>query len=78
MRPDATRISRSEPVNGTHSVRAVVQSCTFLGGSFRIQARTADRQTAVAEVPRETSGFREGEGIYVWWWPHDEIQGLDG
>ena len=76
VRPEVTRVSRCEPVNGTRSVRAVVQSCTFFGSCVHVQARTAEGGSVVAEVPREICGFSAGEAVHMWWQPRDEITGL--
>ena len=78
VRPEATRVSRTEPVNGTRSARCVVQSCTFFGSCFHVHARTAAGETVIAEVPRSETSYEAGDRVHMWWQPSDELPELQG
>ncbi|MBC7927369.1 MAG: ABC transporter ATP-binding protein [Bryobacteraceae bacterium] len=76
IRPDATRISRAEPANGTHTVRGVIETSTFFGSCMHVSARLPWGDTVVAEVPRLDADFYSGEHVNLWWHVEDELDGL--
>jgi ABC-type Fe3+/spermidine/putrescine transport system ATPase subunit len=73
VRPEATRISREMPGNGSRSMPATVDSSTFLGNCLHVEARLDDGRPVVAEVSRLNSQFAAGERVHLWWNPGDEL-----
>jgi ABC-type sulfate/molybdate transport systems ATPase subunit len=76
VRPESTRISRVEPVNGTHSVPCTVQASTFVGSCVQVKAKTCEGETVTAQVPLHEASYAEGEKVHMWWLPRDEIGSL--
>jgi ABC-type Fe3+/spermidine/putrescine transport system ATPase subunit len=72
VRPEATRVA-VQPPDGARHVAATVLSCSFLGNCLHVRTRLATGEAAVAEVSRLGPGFREGESVYLWWQPGDEL-----
>jgi ABC-type Fe3+/spermidine/putrescine transport system ATPase subunit len=68
LRPEALKISRSEPANAT-----VVRSI-FLGNCIQVVARLAGGEEITAEVPRDNSSFQPGDTVQVHWSPSDEMR----
>jgi spermidine/putrescine transport system ATP-binding protein len=73
VRPEATRISRDVPNHGARSIEAQVDSLMFLGNCFHVEARLADGQSVIAEVPRHEGPYSAGERVHMWWNPSDEM-----
>lgn len=74
VRPEATRISRGAPAEGTRFLRATVLHSIFLGNCVHVEARLATGASVVAEVPRHGDAYRSGESVHVWWHPSDELR----
>ncbi len=72
IRPEAVRVSRTQPNGGSHSVRATVTESAFLGNLVHLQAtlETGDRFTA--EVPVGSDGFHSGDPVFLSWSPDNE------
>ena len=68
VRPEATRVSRSQPANAT-----VVRSI-FLGNCVHVIARLDSGEEAVAEVPHCENDYRPGEPVRLHWSESDEIR----
>ena len=73
LRPESLRISQDAPPGGAQSVPATVQSLTFLGNRFLLEARMRDGQCCTAELDRDACRFQPGLQIHVWWQPADEL-----
>jgi ABC-type Fe3+/spermidine/putrescine transport system ATPase subunit len=74
VRPEATRIARSEMEAGERARRATVTRSTFLGNCFHVEAQLEDGQTVVAEVSRLAGPFTPEESVLVWWRDEDELR----
>ena len=74
VRPEATRISRTQPDSGQRSAQAVVQGATFLGSTIQVETRLLSGETVISEVSRLDQTFVTGENVHVWWQPADELQ----
>jgi spermidine/putrescine transport system ATP-binding protein len=74
VRPENTRLSRTEPANGSASRAATITRTVFLGNCIHVAARLESGEEAVAEVSREDGGYRVGEPIHVWWKGEDEMR----
>lgn len=74
VRPEATRIDRSEPNGGSRAFAARVEGTTFLGNLVHVETRLETGEEVVAEVPAADGGFRPGESVFVWWRPADELR----
>jgi spermidine/putrescine transport system ATP-binding protein len=74
VRPEATRITREQPASGVRSVCGVVESSTFLGNCFHVQAKLLSGETVIAEVVRLEHTFKPGDRVHMWWQPCDELQ----
>lgn len=72
IRPESVCISKEQPDSSAHE--AVVQSSTFLGSSVHIEAKLASGETVVGEVRRLDIPFNNGDRVYVWWRPADELR----
>jgi ABC-type Fe3+/spermidine/putrescine transport system ATPase subunit len=75
IRPELTRLSRTEPTNGARSVPAVVENTTFLGNCIHVHAKIESGPTVTAEIPREGADFHSGEPVHIWWHSKDELAG---
>jgi ABC-type Fe3+/spermidine/putrescine transport system ATPase subunit len=73
VRPECTRLSREEP-SGFPCRRAAIESSLFLGNCFHVNATLDDGARVTAEVPREMNHFREGEPVWFYWRPADELR----
>ena len=67
LRPEALRLSRTEPAN------AVVVRSVFLGNCLHVTARTQEGCEVVAEVVRNGEIYRPGESIHICWDADDEM-----
>ena len=76
LRPESTRLA-PEPLPGLRSLPATVQTSTFLGNCFHVEARTASGHHVVAEVPRAQAScqpaYQPGQPVHVCWAPVDEM-----
>lgn len=70
IRPESTRISRSE--NG-RSIRAKVTRSVFLGNLLQVHTKLDTGEEAIAEIPRGNGTFVEGEEVFLHWRPEDEM-----
>jgi ABC-type Fe3+/spermidine/putrescine transport system ATPase subunit len=73
VRPESTRVSRDAPAGGPCR-NGVVESALFLGNCVHVNAALDDGSRAIAEVPREENHFHEGEPVWVYWQPEDEMR----
>jgi spermidine/putrescine transport system ATP-binding protein len=73
VRPEATRISRVAPPEGSRASPATITGSAFLGNCFQVEARLPSGTSVVAEVPRPDGDFHPGEGVHVWWRACDEM-----
>jgi spermidine/putrescine transport system ATP-binding protein len=73
VRPEATRISRTSPPEGSRASPATIAGCAFLGNCFQVEARLASGASVMAEVPRPDGSFNQGERVQVWWRAGDEM-----
>lgn len=73
VRPEATRIGREAPGNGARVQQVRVTSAVFLGHCMHIETHTDNGRTIIAEASHE-HGFCEGDAVYVWWHPQDELR----
>ena len=72
VRPESTRVSRDRP-DGVPCLRAAVESSLFFGNRVHVNSVLAEGGRAIAEVPREHEGFTEGEPVWIYWHPGDEL-----
>lgn len=72
LRPESTRLS-PEPLPDLRSLSATVETSTFLGNCFHVEARTAAGHQIVAEVPRAQASYHPGQPVHVCWAPADEM-----
>jgi ABC-type Fe3+/spermidine/putrescine transport system ATPase subunit len=75
VRPEAVRIARA-PDHNKKSVRAVVESTTFLGAVTLVTARIGEGSTAAVQLPRSGEVYRAGETVYLSWDAADELRDL--
>ena len=68
LRPEALKISRSEPANAT-----VVRSI-FLGNCIQVVACLAGGEEITAEVPRDNCSFQPGDTVQIYWNQSDEMR----
>ena len=77
LRPEVTRIARTEPSNGGRFRPATVTGSVFLGNCVHVLTRLEDGEDVVAEIPRDDSfkpgTYQTGERIHVCWNPSDEM-----
>jgi hypothetical protein len=73
VRPEATRISRVTPPEGSRASPATIAGSVFLGNCFQVEARLPSGASVVAEVPRPDGDFHPGESVHVWWRAGDEM-----
>jgi ABC-type Fe3+/spermidine/putrescine transport system ATPase subunit len=74
VRPEATRIGREAPAGDLRIQTAEVRNAVFLGNCVHIETRTSAGGRIVAEVPCDQNPYREGDSVYVWWKPTDELR----
>lgn len=74
VRPEATRLSKTEPAASARRARAVVQGSTFLGGAVQVQAKLDSGETITSEISRLEPCFATGEDVHVWWNETDELR----
>ncbi len=74
VRPEAIRVSRDSPIDGTRSTMAKVQTSSFLGNCIHLRARLHDGSPCIAELPQQACDFKAGEDVHVWWFPADEFR----
>jgi putative spermidine/putrescine transport system ATP-binding protein len=72
VRPEATFVAREQPSEPAR--RASVESLLFLGNRIHLNARLDDGARAVAEIPRDQNGFKEGEPVWIHWRTCDEMR----
>jgi ABC-type Fe3+/spermidine/putrescine transport system ATPase subunit len=72
LRPESLQVSQAPP-GGAQSVPATVQSLTFLGNRFLLEAQTREGQFCSAELSHNACQFQPGQQIYLWWQPADEL-----
>jgi spermidine/putrescine transport system ATP-binding protein len=77
LRPEVTRIARTEPSNGGRFRPATVTGSVFLGNCVHVLTRLENGEDVVAEIPRDDSfkpgTYQTGERIHVCWNPSDEM-----
>jgi spermidine/putrescine transport system ATP-binding protein len=73
LRPESLRVSQTPPSGVTRSVPAVVQSLTFLGNRFLLEAQMREGKSCTAELTRDACQFQPGQPVYLWWQPADEL-----
>ena len=88
VRPEATRIGHAPPSEADVRIEKThVSNSVFLGNCVHVETVTAAGCKIVAEVSAEVSadvsaevsnaqrdGFCEGDSVYVWWRPADELR----
>lgn len=74
LRPETTRLSRTNELNGFSSRRATVTRSVFLGDCIQVLARLETGEEAVAQISRDDGAFQAGEPVHVWWKQSDEIR----
>ena len=74
IRPEATRISRTEPPDSARARAATVADSVFLGNCLHVEAQIASGPRVVAETARVDGGFARGEQVHVWWHAADELR----
>ncbi len=74
LRPEATRISRTMPVNGVVARPATVVRTVFLGNCVHVAARLETGEEAVAEVVRENGTYAAGDTVHIYWDRSDELR----
>jgi spermidine/putrescine transport system ATP-binding protein len=73
LRPEVTRISRTQPSNGGRSRAATVTGSVFLGNCVHVLARLESGEDTVAEIARNNGSYQAGEAVHVCWSPSDEM-----
>ena len=73
IRPEATRISRAAPPEGSRAMPATIVGSVFLGNCLQVEVRLRSGASVVAEVPRPDGSFDRGEIVHVWWRAGDEM-----
>jgi ABC-type Fe3+/spermidine/putrescine transport system ATPase subunit len=73
VRPESTRVARDLPA-GQASRRASVESVLFLGNCVHVHALIHGGGRAVAELAPAQNHFREGETVWLYWNPADEMR----
>jgi spermidine/putrescine transport system ATP-binding protein len=74
VRPEAIHIGRERPGNGARVQEAQVKGSVFLGNCVHVETHTTSGSRIVAETPLELASFREGDSVFVWWHPQDELR----
>ncbi len=74
VRPEATRVSLSEPGNGARVLPGVVQNCTFLGNCLHVETRLQSGDLLTAQVSRLDQPLQSGDPVHVWWRHEDEMR----
>lgn len=72
LRPESLRVSQTLPP-AVRSVPATVQSLTFLGNRFLLDARTREGQSCTAELTCDGCQLQPGQQVHLWWQPSDEL-----
>ncbi|MBV8808140.1 MAG: ABC transporter ATP-binding protein [Acidobacteriaceae bacterium] len=73
VRPEAVRLSRERPGDGSRCLSGVVESSIFLGNCLHVQTRLEDGAACVAELPQNGCQFEPGEAVHVFWRVEDEL-----
>ena len=73
IRPEATRVSRQQPVDAAHCAQATVEARAYLGNCVHLMAKLPDGSNWIAELPQQHCDFQPGESVHVWWHPEDEF-----
>jgi ABC-type Fe3+/spermidine/putrescine transport system ATPase subunit len=73
VRPESTRLSRDKP-EGISCRRAAIESSLFFGNRVHVNSVLDEGGRAVAELPVEQNHFREGEPVWIYWEPRDELR----
>jgi len=73
VRPESTRVAREMP-EGMPCLRAAVESSLFLGNCVHLNAALDGGGRAIAEIPRDSNHFQEGEIVWLHWTPSDEVR----
>jgi ABC-type Fe3+/spermidine/putrescine transport system ATPase subunit len=72
VRPEATRIAKTAPLDAPSRSATVTQS-TFLGNCVHVEARLATGESVIAEVSRLAEPCNPGDQVFLWWHPADEL-----
>ena len=73
LRPEALRLSRTEPANGERRVAATVLNSVFLGNCTHVELRLDNNAQAVVEIGPACEVFRPGEVVFACWSGADEM-----
>jgi len=73
LRPEATRITSSQPPAEVRSIPAVVLHSTFLGNCIHVMAEMPNGEPITIEVSRFEGSYNPGDRVQVWWNPIDEL-----
>jgi ABC-type Fe3+/spermidine/putrescine transport system ATPase subunit len=73
LRPEVTRIARTQPSNGGRFRPGTVTGSVFLGNCVHVLTRLENGEDVVAEIPRNNGTYQTGENIHVCWNPSDEM-----
>jgi ABC-type Fe3+/spermidine/putrescine transport system ATPase subunit len=73
VRPESTRLSRSEP-EGPSRRQGRVESSLFLGNCVHVNTLLVDGRRVIAEVPGSADSFQEGENVWIAWSQDDELR----
>ncbi|MDP9054051.1 MAG: ABC transporter ATP-binding protein [Acidobacteriota bacterium] len=72
VRPEFTRVSREKP-EGVPCCRGSVESSLFFGNRVHLNSVLADGASAIAELALAQNHFAEGEVVWIYWQPSDEL-----
>jgi spermidine/putrescine transport system ATP-binding protein len=79
VRPECTRISRilensaeNRAENGARP--AVISRSVFLGPMIHVEATLQGGEAVTAQVAAQGEAFNDGETVYIWWSPNDELR----
>jgi ABC-type Fe3+/spermidine/putrescine transport system ATPase subunit len=74
VRPEATRLSQTPPLDASRGFEAIVESCLFLGNCLHVETVLPGGEHFIAELPYSDSNYQSGGRVHVWWRPEDELR----
>ena len=74
VRPEALRVSRTQPSSGAVCVNGVVKGSIFLGNCIQVRAQLSNGTECIAELTRPEHSFEVGDPVHLWWHRQDELR----
>ena len=73
IRPEATRVTRSEEAGPDRHAPGAVTGSVFLGECVQILVRLASGENVIAQVPRAAAVYQPGDAVHICWSAADEM-----